>query len=134
MIPGVQKPHCDAPVATNASTSPSRVGVGQTGERGDRPARDPRRGRHAGDARVAVDEHRAAAALPLRRAAVLDRRDPEPLAQDRQERFAVGDVELDGLAVEGERESGQLNDWPQPQVRSAFGLLMWNPEPWRPSR
>ena len=66
--------------------------------------------------------------------AVLDRRDPQPLAQHRQEGFTVGDVELDGLAVERERESGQLNDWPQPQVRSAFGLLMWNPEPWRPSR
>ena len=25
------------------------------------------------------------------------------------------------------------NDWPQPQLRSAFGLLMANPAPWRPS-
>ena len=134
MIPGVQKPHCDAPVATNASTSPSRVASGSPASVvTDRPAIRAA-GRHAGDAGVAVDEDRAAAALALGRAAVLDRRDPEPLAQDRQERFAVGDLELDGLAVEGERECGQLNDWPQPQVRSAFGLLMWNPEPWRPSR
>ena len=29
--------------------------------------------------------------------------------------------------------SGQENDWPQPQVRCAFGLLIVNPAPWRPS-
>jgi hypothetical protein len=27
----------------------------------------------------------------------------------------------------------QENDWPQPQVRCAFGLLIVNPAPWRPS-
>jgi hypothetical protein len=28
---------------------------------------------------------------------------------------------------------GQLKDWPQPQLRVAFGLLMLNPAPWSPS-
>ena len=37
---------------------------------------------------VPVDEHRAAAALPLRRAAVLRRNDAEPLAEHREERLA----------------------------------------------
>ena len=27
----------------------------------------------------------------------------------------------------------QENDWPQPQVRWALGLLIVNPAPWRPS-
>ena len=29
---------------------------------------------------------------------------------------------------------GREKDWPQPQVRWAFGLLIENPAPWRPSR
>jgi hypothetical protein len=44
------------------------------------------------------------------------------------------DLDLDRSSVEGETEETQLNDWPQPQVRSAFGFVMWKPEPWRPSR
>jgi hypothetical protein len=45
-------------------------------------------GRHgAADLRVAVHQHQAAAALPLRRAPVLDRRHAKPLAQHVQQRF-----------------------------------------------
>ena len=90
--------------------------------------------RHTRDARVAVDEDRATSALTLRCTTVLDGHDAESLAQHRQEVLVVVGLDLDGRAVEGERENGQLNDCPQPQVRSAFGLEMWNPEPWRPSR
>ncbi len=134
MIPGVQKPHWEPPVATKASASESTHGRVEPGERRHRAAGDPGGRGHARDAGVAVDEDGAAAALTLRRAAVLDGRDRAALAQDREQRLAVGDVDLDGRAVEGESEPGQLNDWPQPQVRSAFGFETWNPEPWRESR
>jgi hypothetical protein len=32
-----------------------------------------------------------------------------------------------------EARRGHEKDWPHPQLRSAFGLLMANPAPWRPS-
>ena len=74
----------------------------QTRQGGDRPTGDPGRGCHTRDAGVAVHEHRAASALTLRRAAVLDGADGEALAENRQERFALRDLDLDGRAVEGE--------------------------------
>jgi hypothetical protein len=46
----------------------------------------------------------------LRRTAVLRRGDVETFAQDREQRLAVVDLDLDGCAVEGERELAQLND------------------------
>ena len=36
-------------------------------------------------------------------------------------------------ALIGPRREGQLNDWPQPQVRWAFGLSMAKPASLRPS-
>jgi hypothetical protein len=48
--------------------------------------------------------------LALGRTAVLDGGDDETLAQDRQERLTIGDVDLDGRAVEDEGELGQLKD------------------------
>ena len=65
-------------------------------DRGDRSARDPRDRRDARDPRLAVDEHRAAPALSLRRAPVLRRDDPEPLAQHREQRLAGRDLDVDG--------------------------------------
>ncbi len=56
------------------------------------------------------------------------------LAQHLEQRpTRVGNV--DGPAVNDEVEGGrtQLKLCPQPQVRVAFGLLMENPAPWRPS-
>jgi hypothetical protein len=55
-----------------------------------------------GDARLAVDEHRAAAALTRRRATVLRGRDPALDAQ-RVEEVLVVVVDGDLVAVEGER-------------------------------
>ena len=85
IIPGVQKPHWNASASRNAAwtgwsrplrASPSIVVIvlpaaSATG----RPAR-PRR--------PAVQEHRARPALPLA-AAVLGARQPEPVAEDREE-------------------------------------------------
>ena len=70
MMPGVQKPHWLAPVAQNASAHRSRP-IAETLERRDRPAGDTAGGSHARDPWLAVDQHGAAAALPLRAAAVL---------------------------------------------------------------
>ena len=127
---------------------------------------DARDRRHARDARLAVDEHRATPALTLRRAPVLGRHDAEPLAQHVQQRLAPFDVGVDddrgaveherdrrGIAAtvlavptgpgrettppergrQADRTERQENDWPQPHVRCAFGLLIVNPAPCRPS-
>ena len=53
---------------------------------------DPGGRGHAGDPWVAVDEHRAAPALPLGHAAVLHRDDAEALAQHGEQRLARGGV------------------------------------------
>ena len=73
-------------------------------------------GRHARDARLTVDEHRAATALALRRAPVLRRHDPEPLAQHVQQRFAALDVGIDDdrRAVQHERRSASASRRPYP--------------------
>ena len=105
MIPGVQNPHCDAPVAANAVGPRSRVGepvdrghvaIGDAGDRG-----------HARDAWRAVDEHRAAAALALRAAAILDRARAEAIAQDLEE-GGVSVRDLDVTTVEAERDQEKL--------------------------
>ena len=80
----------------------------ETGEGGDRPSRNAPGGRDAGDARLAVDEHRAAAALTLRTAAVLGGAEAEPVAEDLEQRTAVvGDV--DGTTVDDEGERAQVS-------------------------
>ena len=93
-----------APVATNASASRSRaVGSSPSSVVTD-AAGDPLDRGDARDPRLAVDEHGAAAALALRRAAVLHRHDPEPLAQHVEERFARFALDVDGCAVARERD------------------------------
>ncbi len=64
----------------------------------------PDRRRHAGDARVTVDEHRATAALALRRTPVLGRHETEPLAQHGQQRLAGSDADLHRRAVAHEAD------------------------------
>ena len=66
---------------------------------------------------------RGARAAP--RGATRRRRGPRPRRRRRGSE-SVG-------AGAGAGAVGQLNDEPQPQVRVAFGLEMWNPAPWRPS-
>ena len=107
-------------------------------EGGHLAARDPRNRGHAGDAGLAVDQDRAAAALALGCAPVLHVEATE-LVAERLEQGAVS-LDDDGGAVEGEggrRRSGsrcgQLNELPQPQVWVAVGFVMWNPAPCRPS-
>ena len=101
-MPGVQNPHCDPPVATNALAKWSRcAGSRPSTVVTDRPSTRVGRG-DARDPGVAVDQDGAAAALALRRAAVLHRHEPEPLAQDREQRLARLDRHLGGLAVAGE--------------------------------
>jgi hypothetical protein len=67
---------------------------------GDAPDR-----RHAGHARLVIDEDGAAPALPLRRAAVLGGDDTEALTQDREQRFARNDRHVDGYVVARERDA-----------------------------
>ncbi len=129
----MQKPHWEAPVATKASVERFEDFGFEPGQARDRPPCDPGGRGHTRDPGMTVDEHGAASALALRRAAVLDRGDADALAQYREQRLVVVDLDLDLVAVEGELERAQLNDWPQPQLRCAFGLFTWKPEPWSPS-
>ncbi|MEZ5145380.1 MAG: hypothetical protein R2726_23145 [Acidimicrobiales bacterium] len=59
--------------------------------RGDDPTGHPPHRRHTGDARGSVDEHRAAAALALRAAAVLRRPATQPVAQHLEQGRAIVD-------------------------------------------
>ena len=72
-------------------------------QRGDLAPRDRFGRRRAGDLRLPVDEHEAAAALPLRLAAVLGRADPEPHPQGLEERLPRPRLDRDGGTVEGEQ-------------------------------
>ena len=88
-----------APGGDEARGQPVADGGIETVDGDHRTAVDARRGRDARDARFSVDQHRAAAALPLRRAPVLHRKHPEPLPQDRQERLTGRSLDLDLLVV-----------------------------------
>ena len=80
-MPGVQKPHWLAPCATKAAAQRSRCSVGSPSTRGHPAAGDAAHRGHAGDAGRAVDPDRAAPALALGTAAVLDRTAAQLLAQ-----------------------------------------------------
>ena len=102
MIPGVQNPHCEPPVATNRAarssrTVPSSPSTVVTARPSTRAA-----GRDARDARLAVDQHRAAPALALRAHPSFTESTPEALAQHREQRLARVGVDLDLLTVAGE--------------------------------
>ena len=143
-IPGVQNPHWLAPAATNASAQrvPDR-GIDSL-EGGDVPPGDPASRRDARDPGAPVDPDRAAAALPLGAAAVLDRDAAEVVAQHVEERAVlVGELDLGSVQAEPEDRGRlgvspagggvQLKEDPQPQVREALGFEMWNPASVSPS-
>ena len=98
----MQKPHCDAPASRNASwIGVSLPSVGEALDGRDLLAVHERReieaARHGG----AVDQHRAAAAQPLR-AALARAEQLEAVAQDFDDRLVLGDLRRYRLAVEGE--------------------------------
>ena len=80
---------------------------------------------------------RAAAALSQWAAAVLCGSHAQSVARTLKQRTAVVG-EDDGCSVQykqdlGQRaRAGQEKLWPQPQLRLAFGFVMWNPESCRP--
>ena len=76
----------------------------ETFDGGDRSPGHPDHRGHAGHAWLAVDEHGAAPALPLRRAPVLGGDDAEPLAEHREEGLARKCVDVDRFAVARERD------------------------------
>ncbi len=89
---------------------------------------------------MSVHPDSAASALPLWAAAILGRANTQDITKDVEQRSPVVGHH-DGLTVNDERERrpdrrgelAQLKDDPQPQVRVAFGLEMWNPAPCKPS-
>ena len=115
---------------------PFPLGLRQTVERGDLAALEPPDRRHTRHPGGTVHPDRAAPALALGAAAVLDRADVQLVAEDlEQRRSVVG--HLDVGAVDAELDitgsAAQLKEEPQPQVREALGLVTWNPAPWSPS-
>ena len=76
------------------------LGVGDAFEREDSAAVDLFGAHRAGELGLAVEQHQAAAALPLGRAARLDRLDLERLAQDLDEKLVRPRVDPTGFAVE----------------------------------
>ncbi|MDZ7734443.1 MAG: hypothetical protein U5R31_16460 [Acidimicrobiia bacterium] len=115
MIPGVQKPHWLAPVAAQAPGPRVAHVLGQAVGGGDLPTGDTPDGRDAGDPGLAVDEDRATPALALGTTAVLDRHDPQLLAQHvEQGQAVVGDpdepsvdAQLDGHRAPPRAASGR---------------------------
>ena len=104
IMPGVQKPHCSPPCSTNASWS------GWSLPSCARPSivvtslpRDGLHGQQARAHRLLADDDGAGAAEALA-AAVLRAREAEVGAQHPEERSIAVDVQLDGLAVEPERD------------------------------
>ncbi len=95
MMPGVQKPHWLPPVVRQR-LSPARGHLGvEPVEGGDRAAGHASGRGDAGHPGLAVDQHRAAAALALGAAAVLGRANAQVLAQDvEQAHAAVGHLHL----------------------------------------
>ena len=75
--------------AQGVGPSPGDLGR-QSFERRDGAARHPSHWCHAGDASLAVDQDRAAPALPLRAAAILGRADSEAITEHFQQRAAIG--------------------------------------------
>ena len=92
--PGVQKPHCTAPVSTNACcTGCSSSPAAEPFDRDDLVAVRLRREHEARAHELAVEEHRARTALALL-ARVLRAGKPEPLAQREEEALPLPDVGL----------------------------------------
>ena len=101
--PDVQKPHCGASCSTNACCSGSSVPFEQPFDRLDRPAVGPHRELAARVDRLAVEQHRAGAALAAV-AADLRAGQPGVIAQHLGQRPAILDLERAPRAVDGERD------------------------------
>ena len=95
-MPGVQKPHWLAPAATKASTQRVLSVGGEPLDGGDGAAGHPPQRGDAGHAGRAVDPDRAAPALALGAAPVLDRAAPQLLAQRVEEGGPLIVVDGDG--------------------------------------
>ena len=93
---------------------PLRLVVWKPVDGGDRASAHPASGGDAGDARLTVDEHRAAAALPLRAAPVLRAPSAQLVAQGSEQRTAVV-AHLDRRPVDDEGD--------RPRWRDRAGLL-----------
>ena len=138
MIPGVQKPHCDPPVARKASAKPSRT----AGSRPsivitDRPATRATGVTHATrgspSTSTVQQPHCPCGAQP----SFTDKRPSRSRRTDSSDSSADASTATTRLLhVKLVSISGgidQEKDWPQPQVRCAFGLLIVKPAPWSPS-
>ena len=99
---------------------------------GDHASCHPPSGRDTGDARRAVDQDGAAAALALRAATIFGTPAAHTVAEYLEQAGSVV-VDLDRFVVDDEGERGQLKEEPQPQVRWAFGLSIEKPVSLRPS-
>ena len=122
-----RRPHEDpgrAEPALRTSRGHERVGEaiayrrGQALHRGHDTSLDPRDRRDARDPGGAVDQHRAAPALPLGRTAVLHRHDAEPFTQDREEGFTRRRVDRHVGAVARELHGfGRARSLTEPSTR-----------------
>ena len=101
-MPGVQKPHWLAPWATKAQAQRSRSAVGSPSEGGHTSSGDAADGSHARHPGQAVDPHRAAPALSLWAAAVLEGATAELLTQHVEKRDPVGDDDRVAVQREGD--------------------------------
>jgi hypothetical protein len=60
-------------------------------------------------------------------------RSPRAIKRNQLVGQLIGNVVSRSRVTPPPYEQAYENDWPQPQLRSAFGLLIANPAPWRPS-
>ena len=91
-----------APSGRTERLGPRRADLGvQTVEGGHRPSVDPAGRGYARDSGLVVDQHRAATALALGAAPILDRPDADPVPKDVEQRSTVvGNLDVD--TVDGE--------------------------------
>ncbi len=138
MIPGVQKPHCEPPAATKAAakraraagSSPSTVttdrsatrAIGVTHATRGSPSTSTVQQPHCPwGAQPSFTER-----TPRRSRRTVSSDSPADAVTTTARPLHVKPVSI----AEG---IDQENDWPQPHVRWALGLLIVNPAPWRPS-
>src|SRR5262249_23291392 len=135
---GVQKPHCEPPVARNASakrsrTAGSRPSIVTTDRPTTRAAGVTHATRGSPSTSTVQQPHCPWGAQP----SFTERMPRRPRSTDSSvSSAAVSTATTRPLHVKLVSVSGvidQENDWPQPQVRCALGLLIVNPAPWSPS-
>ena len=126
--PGRTEPTLACAVSDERVGPPGALWPGQAFERRDRSPGDPSNRRDAGDPRVTVHPDRAAPALALRAASVLQGATPQLVAQRVEQRDPV--VDDDRIAVEDEiyasRERHQPRQWVR-EVRTPGEALLRAP-------